>query len=380
MKAGSDLDDSSPYDILHTLAGCCSLSSLKAKVIREIKLRGEALPPDPLPAVDSTVELQYDLQQSCELYTPPTRLPAHTEGKHERVQSLGALCHLFDEQDMKPAQSNKESMLKVEESRTVADIDQESSSNHTSFLEEKPASRDSNPLFLGSLGSAILQRDRFQPSDLDEDFPDVQEYREKTIETNPDTVSDYKVPLQNTPPQFAETSWANVPPLSLVEGEFEQEEVSAEEDDLSPGLKFIQYNGGETVDDEDHQPVLMLEPKAAAGRKGLVLTEDEGTQGFHLGSYNSSEFATLYFDSPLLSPARMSLVGSPKAGFTRLASEMGEELDGHGVQAIPESEICVGEEGGRTSTVGIAVVSLEDLEAFDHPADRHHCGVDCLLL
>lgn len=254
------------------------------------------------------IDFHYDLRQASYPAKPMLEQP----NIHIRVQSVGALADLFDERSLPAVRSNKESLVLLDPPEADA--------------WERSLSPD-NPL-------------------------DSQ--RSKHSEPRVETYSESK------PDQFANSSWTHLPPLSLASGDFDQEEDSGEEEDHFPRLQFIQYQDSSVLEED---PVIVLEPRF---RSAPPMQEDSCPRL----SLDSSDFATLYFDSPVLTPARLSALPSPKTS----RSGFGDELDSHGIQVIPASEICLGRAVSSLSTV------LELAEECEAGGVQHRCSSACCLL
>jgi len=253
------------------------------------------------------LDFHYDLRQASYPAIPRLELP----DVHTRVQSVGALADLFDERSLPTVRSNKESLV----------------------LRDPP------------------EAENWERS-LSPDNP-LDSQRSKHSEPRVEIYSESK------PDQFANSSWTHLPPLSLASGDFDQGEDSGEEEDHSPRLQFIQYQDCSVLED----PVIVLEPRFRAAPQ---LQEDSCPRL----SLDSSDFATLYFDSPVLTPARLSALPSPKTSRSGFA----DELDSHGIQFIPASEICLGRAVSSLSTV------LEMAEDCEAGLAQHRCSSACLLL
>jgi hypothetical protein len=250
-----------------------------------------------------------------------------------------------------------------------------------SFLEGQRIAQDENPLFLGSMGSEILRKERYLASDIEEEqlsFPEVQEYKQKITETMQETTGDYRDNPLLTPPHFAESSWAYVPALTLVEGAFDQEEMSQEDEEPGHELQFIQYKdlsaheSLESSSDSQSSPPPVISTSPKFHQVSYQEESSKSTQNRY-GSYASSDFATLNLDSPAMTPARTSRMPSLKVSrLSSILSENEEEFDGHGIQAIPRSAGII-ESMRKNSEVSL------DLENPGYIA-KTQCGVGCRLL
>ena len=247
----------------------------------------------------------YDIQQ---VSYPLKPLCNHHKVAHLRVQSLNALSDLFSDRDLPIILSNEHSMVQIEP--------------------PKDTERSISP----------------------ENQPDESVYSEKH--------STDSGKLE----QFADSSFTNLPPLTLDSGDFELEEEGnsvEKEEEMASQLQFIEY---EDCSVEDGDPVIVLEPKF---RQPEPLQEEAPPRV----SIDSSEFATLYFDSPILTPQGMSSLPSPRTS----RSGFGEEFDSYGIQPIPVNEICL----GRTTALPTVLEMMEDGEAETGP---RYCSSACLLL
>jgi hypothetical protein len=298
------------YDLVDVLSKGDSFAALRTRLSAE--LRVEQLYPFPHA---TSIEYHYDLHQA----TYPANYFPEKPDIHIRVQSVGALANLFDERSLPSFHSNKDSLTQLDMPADAADAWERSLSPE-------------NPLDSQRGG--------------------------KNSEMRVETGSDFR------PDQFANSSWTHLPPLSLASGDFDQdqEEVSGEreEEDHSQSLQFIQYQDCSVLEED---PVIVLEPRF---RPPPPLKEDSCPRL----SLDSSDFATLYFDSPVLTPHRLSALPSPKTS----RSGFGDELDSYGIQLIPDSEICLGPAVSSLSTV------LEMAEECEAGVAQHRCSSACLLL